>query len=154
MEQTIALKNINRLKEGIGIKSLIKKIILAAAAMILLFAAIEVINASKHQMVVNVKEGENIMGINPSADSLDFGDLSRDNGMTRYINFKNGGDAPVYIAAVKFGEISDLVKTDPGSFVLKPGDEKKMGFEIRIPASAETRKYSGWVWIFRLPKIL
>jgi len=104
-------------------------------------------------MVVQVVEGENVMGINPLADKLDFGDLSRNNGMTRYVTLKSGGGIPIYIAVLKIGEISDLVKTDKNLFVLKTGEEVKLSFEIKIPPSAQTRKYSGYTIIFRLPKI-
>ena len=129
-----------------------KKILLVIAAIIVLIVVVQVVNAAKYKMVVNVVEGENIMGINPLAERLDFGDLSRNNGMTRYVTFKSSGGTPVYIAGFKFGEISDLVKIDKNFFTLKPGEEVRMAFEIKIPPSAETRQYSGWVWIFRIPK--
>lgn len=132
----------------------IKKILLAAGGILLVIALVQVVNAAKYTMMVNVKDGENIMGINPLTDNLDFGDLSRENGMTRYVTLKNGGSASTYVSVWKFGEISDLVKVDPGSFTLKPGEEKKIAFEISIPVSAQTKQYSGKVWIFRLPKVL
>lgn len=147
-------KSENLKEEKPKITGLVKKIFLAAGILILLFGITQIINASKYKMMVNVKDGENIMGINPLADNLDFGDLSRENGMTRYVTLKNGGSALVYIVALQFGEISDLVKVDPGFFALKPGEEKKIAFEISIPVSAQTKQYSGRVWIFRLPKVL
>lgn len=133
--------------------SLIKKIILIIVAIILLVAIIQIINSAKYKMVVNVKEGENIMGVNPLTDKLDFGDLSRNNGMTRYVTLKSSGNASTYIIVWKFGGISDLVKIDKNYFVLKPGEEVKLAFEIQIPPSAEIKQYSGWTIIFRLPKI-
>lgn len=134
--------------------SKIKKILTIILAILLLIVVIQIVNAAKYRMVVNVVEGENVMGINPLADKLDFGDLSRNNGMTRYVTFKSAGGTPVYIMAFKLGEISDLVKIDKNFFTLNPGEEVKMAFEIQIPPSAEIRQYSGWVWIFRIPKIL
>lgn len=136
------------------ITNLVKKIIFVFGILALLIVITEVVNASKYSMLVNVKDGENIMGINPLADNLDFGDLSRNNGMTRYVTFKNGGGASVYIAALKFGEISDLVKIDKNYFTLQPGEETKLSFEISVPPSAQTKNYTGSVWIFRLPKVL
>ncbi len=133
--------------------SLLKKIILIIIGIIVLLAIIQIVNAAKYKMVVNVKEGENIMGVNPLTDKLDFGDLSRNNGMTRYVTLKSSGNASTYIIVWKFGEISDLVKIDSNYFVLKPGEEKKLAFEIQIPPSAQVKQYSGWVIIFRLPKI-
>ncbi|KPJ57428.1 hypothetical protein AMJ49_00620 [Parcubacteria bacterium DG_74_2] len=133
--------------------SKIKKILLIVLAIILLIVVVQIVNAAKYRMVVNVVEGENVMGINPLADKLDFGDLSRNNGMTRYVTLKSAGGISTYIAVLKFGEISDLVKVDKNFFTLNPGEEVKLAFEIQIPPSAETRKYGGWTVIFRIPKI-
>jgi hypothetical protein len=154
MEQNTEAKNINLSENKPENMGLSKKIFLAIGALIVLFCAIQFINAAKYTMVVNVKDGENIMGINPLSENLDFGDLSRNNGMTRFVTFKNSGSTPVYIAAVEFGDISDLVKIDKNYFTLDPSEEVKISFEISIPPSAETRNYSGSVWIFRLPKLL
>ena len=131
----------------------IKKIILIILIIIVVFAIVQIVNAAKYKMLVNVKEGENVMGVNPLTDNLDFGDLSRNNGMTRYVKLNSGGKTSVYIAVFKFGEISDLVKLDRNFFTLKPGEEVKLAYEISIPPSAEVKKYSGWTVIFRLPKI-
>lgn len=133
---------------------LAKKIALVLGGIVLMIAVIQIMNAAKYGMIVNVKDGENIMGVNPLGDQLDFGDLSRNNGMTRYVSLKNGGSGSVYIAALRFGDINSLVKLDKNFFALKPGEETKMSFEINIPPSAKTKKYSGWVMIFMLPKIV
>jgi len=132
----------------------IKKILIVIGIIIALIIVIQIINAAKYKMVINVVEGENIMGINPLADKLDFGDLSRNNGMTRYVTLKSGGGVSTYIVVWKFGGISDLVKLNRNYFTLSPGEEVKLSFEINIPPSAEIKKYSGWTIIFRLPKIL
>ena len=118
-----------------------------------LLIVIQIVNAAKYKMLVNVVEGENVMGVNPLAENLDFGDLSRNNGMTRYVTMKSSGGISTYVIVWKFGEISDLVKVSKSSFTLKPGEEVKLAFEIQIPPSAEVRKYSGSTWIFRLPKL-
>ncbi len=131
----------------------IKIILLVIAGIIVLFIAVQIINASKYKMIVNVVEGENIMGINPLPDNLDFGDLSRNNGMTRYVALQNGGSIATYIVVWKMGEISDLVKLNKNYFTLNPEKEFKLAFEINIPVSAEFREYKGNVWIFRLPKV-
>jgi len=133
--------------------SKIKTILLVIVAIFVLLVVVQIVNAAKYKMVVNVVEGENIMGINPLADKLDFGDLSRNNGMTRYVTLKSGGGVPTYIAVLKLGEISDLVKLDKNYFTLEPGEEVKLAFEINIPPSAKIKQYGGWTVIFRLPKI-
>jgi hypothetical protein len=132
---------------------IVKKIIIGILIIIALFLIIQIVNAAKYKMVVNVVEGENVMGVNPLADKLDFGDLSRNNGMTRYVTMKSGGGISTYVLVWRMGEISDLIKVDKNAFVLKPGEEVKLSFEIQIPPSAEIKKYSGRVWIFRLPKL-
>jgi len=134
--------------------SIIKKILIVIVAIIVLVLVVQIVNAAKYRMVVNVVEGENIMGINPLADKLDFGDLSRNNGMTRYVTMKSGGGISTYVVVWKAGEISDLIKVNKNFFTLTPGEEVKLSFEINIPPSAEFKKYSGWVWIFRLPKVI
>lgn len=133
--------------------NIVKKILLAITAILVLFVVIQVINAAKYRMVVNVVEGENVMGVNPTEERLDFGDLSRNNGMTRYVTLKSRGGMATYVAVLKFGEISDLVKIDKEFFVLKSGEEVKLAFQIQMPPSAETKKYSGWTIVFRVPKI-
>jgi len=133
--------------------SILKKIVLGIIIVILILVVVEVVNASKYKMLVNVVDGENIMGINPMTENLDFGDLSRNNGMRRFITLNNGGRFANHVFVWKFGEISDLVKVDKKVFVLNPGEEVQITFDINIPPSAETKKYSGRVWIFRLPKL-
>jgi len=132
-------------------KSIFKKVLIVIGLLILVVIVVQVINASKYKMVVNVVDGENIMGVNPLTESLDFGDLSRNNGMTRYITMKSGGGMSTFVIVWKFGNISDLVKLSKNFFKLSSGEEVKLAFEISIPPSAETKQYKGGVWIFRLP---
>ena len=138
---------------AIKFMSLFKKILIVVLAVIVLFIVIQIINAAKYRMLVNVVEGENVMGVNPTAERLDFGDLSRNNGMTRYVTLTGGGKSSAYIMVWKFGGISDLVKLDKNYFTLKGGEEAKISFQITIPPSAPIKKYSGWAWVFRLPKL-
>ena len=73
--------------------------------------------------------------------------------MVRYVNLKSAGKIKTYIAAFKIGEISDLVTLSKNFFVLNPGEEYKLGFEIKVPPSAQTREYKGWTIVFRIPII-
>jgi len=131
-----------------------KKIFIVIGIIILIFLLSQIVNAAKYKMIVNVVEGENVMGINPTDERLDFGDLSRNNGMTRFVNFANDGRFDTYVAAFKFGEISDLIKIHDNFFTLESGNEVKIPFEISIPNSAEFKQYSGYTIIFRLPKLI
>lgn len=132
---------------------MIKKIILGLVVIAAIFAIVQFINASKYEMTVNVVEGENVLGLNPTTERLDFGDLSRNNGIARQVSIENGGGTfGIFVAAFKFGELASLVKLDRNFFVLKPGEEAKISLEVFIPPSAEIRKYDGKIWIFRIPK--
>src|SRR3989344_5254653 len=68
-----------------------KLIALIIVSVIIWFLAVQMVAADKYSAVVNVIEGENKVGVNPLADKLDFGDLSRDNGASRFITLKNPG---------------------------------------------------------------
>ena len=131
----------------------LRKILFLIIAIVAILIIVQILNAAKYDMAVNVKDGENILGVNPLTNKLDFGDLSRNNGMTRYITLKSSGDVPTYVAIMQFGDISDLVKINKNFFMLSPKEEAKLSFEILIPPSAPIKKYSGQVWIFRLPKL-
>jgi len=129
-----------------------KKILWIIGIIIVILLAVQVVNAAKYKMVVNVVEGENVLGVNPMTERLDFGDLSRNNGMIRYVSMQNGGGMPIYVIAWKFGNISELIKLDQNYFTLNSGEEVKIAYEIHIPDSAQIQKYSGWTIVFRLPK--
>ena len=119
---------------------------------IIWFIAIQIMAAETYKMTVQVKDEENIMGINPLGDSLDFGDLSRNLGATRYVALKNDSDKDRYILVWKRGEISDMVKLNKNNFTLEAGSEVKLEFSIQIPPSAEPKIYNGKATIFRWPK--
>ena len=129
-----------------------KIVLLGLGVVVAIFAIVQFINAAKYEMVVNVVEGENVLGLNPTTEPLDFGDLSRNNGIARQISIENGGGMNIFVAAFKFGELASLVKLDRNFFVLKPGEEAQISLEVSIPPSAETKKYDGRIWVFRLPK--
>ncbi|HCM36811.1 MAG TPA: hypothetical protein DIS53_02695 [Candidatus Wildermuthbacteria bacterium] len=130
----------------------IKIAILVVLGVIALFVLVQIINASKYDMVVNVVEGENVVGVNPLTERLDFGDLSRNGRLARQVSVANGGGIDTYVMVWTRGELSDLVRVDPNFFIVAPGQEAKISLEVRIPPSAETRKYEGKVWVFRIPK--
>ncbi|OGM09338.1 hypothetical protein A2Z67_04005 [Candidatus Woesebacteria bacterium RBG_13_36_22] len=133
------------------LKKRVITVLIVIGIIIAIVIIVQIINASKYKMVVNVVEGENVMGVNPLTESLDFGDLSRNNGMTRYVSMENNGKLSSFVVVWKFGAISSLINLDKNFFTLKSGEENKLSFEIKIPPSAETKQYKGWVWIFRLP---
>lgn len=129
-----------------------KLIGLIIVLVVIWFIAIQIMAAETYNMVVVVKEEENIMGVNPLAESLDFGDLSRNLGATRIVTLKNDSGGERYVLIWMRGEISDMVDLNKNSFTLEPGEEFKLEFTIQIPPSAEPRQYKGKATIFRWPK--
>lgn len=133
--------------------SKVKLVGLVIVLVIIWFIAIQVMAAETYDMVVNVKEEENIMGVNPLAENLDFGDLSRGLGSTRLVTLNNSSGGDRYILIWKRGEISDMVDLSENNFTLESGEEVKLEFTITIPPSAEARQYKGKATIFRWPKL-
>ena len=119
---------------------------------IIWLVAIQIMAAERYDMQVQVKEEENILGINPTEVSLDFGDLSRNVGATRFVAMKNESDTDRYIMVWKMGEISGMVDLNQNNFTLESGEEFRLEFNIQIPPSAEPRLYTGKTIIFKWPK--
>jgi len=117
---------------------------------------IQILVADKHRAVLVVKEieedGEKRIGVNPTTDRLDFGDLPRDTGATRYISINNRGNYKIYIMVWKFGAISELIKLSRNNFTLGPGEKERLALELYLPVSANKQRYAGWVWVFKLPR--
>jgi len=121
------------------------------------FISIQIMAAERYDMKVQVVEFEDgirpVMGINPTGESLDFGDLSHGIGSTRYVSLKNDSSKDRYILVWKRGEIADMVQLSKSAFVLKAGEEIQLEFSTHIPPSAEYRYYTGKVMIFKWPKL-
>lgn len=133
--------------------SLGKKIMWIVIAVILFIAAVQVAVADRYSAQVIVIEGEKKVGVNPTTEKLDFGDLSADTSATRYVTLNAGGmDTFVYV--LKFGSIAELIKLSENGFTLSEGDEKRLEFSLYMPPSAPIGdKYTGQVWIFKLPRV-
>ena len=117
------------------------------------FMAVQIMAAERYSMQVQVKGEENIMGVNPLGESLDFGDLSRNLGATRFVTLRNDSNRDRYILVWKRGEIADMVKLNKNNFNLKAGEEEKLEFNIQIPPSAESKYYYGKAMVFKWPKL-
>ncbi len=125
-----------------------------------LFVFYVVLDANKYRMQVLVIEGEGKVGVNPTSELLDFGDMSRGTESVRTVTMKNGTFMPMYVLVWKTGKLAELVdvtdKTsgeDASAFKLKSDDiEVKLDFTTRMPASAQIGdKYTGRVYIFKIP---
>ena len=130
-----------------------KKIIWAIVALIVFVLIVQIAVADKYSAQVIVIEGEKKVGVNPTTEKLDFGDLSADTSATRYVTL-NAGGMNTYVYVLKFGSIAELVKLSENSFTMRKGDEKKLEFTLYMPPSAPVgEKYTGRVWIFKIPKM-
>jgi len=132
---------------------MIKKIIYIIIAIVLFIAVVQILVADRYKAVVQVIEDENKIGVNPTADKLDFGDLSKNTGATRYVSIENNGKYKIYIITWKFGNIAELIKVSRNYFTLNSGEKERLAFEMYMPVSADKDKYSGWVWVFKLPRL-
>lgn len=128
-----------------------KIISLVVILIIIWFGAIQIMAAERYEAIVNVVEGDNKVGVNPTSERLDFGDLSRDTGAAKNVTIKNTGQSDKKIIVIKRGAISELMKVNKSNFVLKAGEETKIEFSVQIPVSAPYQKYAGQVMIFKLP---
>jgi|SRR3989344_5577412 len=121
--------------------------------LIVWFGAIQYMAADRYAAVVNVIEGVDKVGVNPTTELLDFGDLSRDTAQTRTVTLKNTGTMSKFIQVWKRGELAEIMAVSKDNFELKSGEEYKLEFTVKIPSSAEYRKYEGKVTIFKWPKV-
>ena len=124
------------------------------AILLIVFLAVFyiVLDANKYRAQVAAIEGEGKVGINPTTELLDFGDLSRGTSAIRRVSIANNTPVPMWIAVVRTGSIYDLTDLDKNYFVMKPRAEERLEFKVYMPASAEIGKmYKGRVYIFRIP---
>ena len=109
--------------------------------------------ADKYNAVVKVQEEGKGVGVNPTAEELDFGDLPKGDNLMRFVTIENGGKMDVYVKIIKTGSISDLIEINRNNFVLSSGDSAKIEFSLKMPISANKEGYKGKVIIFKLPKL-
>lgn len=130
-----------------------KKAIYIILGVIFFIIIVQIAVADKYSAQVLVIEGEKKVGVNPTVEKLDFGDLSADTTATRYVTL-NASGINTYIYVWKFGSISELIKLNKNNFTIKKGQEEKLEFSLYMPPSAPIdKKFSGYVWIFKVPKI-
>lgn len=119
---------------------------------IFLFLFYVTLDANKYQALVHVVEGEGRVGVNPTAERLDFGDLSRGTAAVRTVTIKNDTFMPFFVSVVRVGSITGLMSLSENNVMLRKGEEKKIEFTTYMPASAEIdRKYTGRVFVFKIP---
>lgn len=135
-------------------KKIIKIIIYIVALLLIWIATIQYISADKYDAVVNVLEQNEKVGINPTSDKLDYGDLPKGKRLSRSIVIENNGDMNIYVTILKTGSISELIEISKNNFVLNSGDNEKIELPLELPISANKDKYDGKIIIFKIPKLL
>lgn len=140
-------------KKKITPKKVLKMAFLFMLLLVVWFALVQYLAADKYGAVVKVVEEGGKIGVNPTAESLDYGDLPKGNALTRFITVENNGDLDVYVMIAKVGGISELIKIDKNNFVLSSGDSAKIELLLEMPISADKEGYEGKVIIFKLPKL-
>lgn len=129
-----------------------KKVFWIILAVIIFIIIVQIAVADKYSAQVLVIEGEKKVGVNPTAEKLDFGDLSADTTATRYVTL-NASGINTYIYVWKFGSIAELIKLNKNNFTVHKGDAEKLEFSLYMPPSAPIdKKFTGYVWIFKVPK--
>jgi len=134
-------------------EKILKAVVLFVILIFVWVGIVQYFVADKYDALVGVQaEGEGI-GVNPTTEELDFGDLPKGDNLMRFVTIENSGEMDIYVKIVKTGNISDLIKINKNNFVLSPGDSTKIGFLLEMPISANKEKYKGKVIIFKLPKL-
>ncbi len=103
------------------------------------------------QVVVVPRTDELVVGINPTTERLDFGDLSQNSSQTRTVRLENGSGLPVRVTIIITGDIGPLIKLSDAFFTLDGGETRDVEFTLVVPPNAEPKKYSGRVMIVRMP---
>ena len=133
-------------------RSKTKMVVWVIAVIILIVALVQYFNAAKYSAMVNVI-AEDRIGVNPTGNALDFGDLPRDKSAIRTVSLVSQGNTATYVMIWKFGSISDLITINKNNFTLPAHSSEKLEFTAAIPHSANYQIYSGKVIIFQIPKV-
>ena len=129
-----------------------EKIMGVILALVFLFVFYVVLDANKYRATVRVIAGAGRVGVNPTTELLDFGDLSPGTASVRRVNIVNGTPIPMYVAVFRIGGINQLMELDKNNFVLPAGASDKIEFRTYMPASAkEGDTINGRVYLFKIP---
>ena len=120
------------------------------AAILLVWSGVAVSSTTIYSATVLVTGGGGI-GLPPPTNTLDFGDVSPGFNMTRKLTLTNDGLLDSYVAIIVTGDIRNFLSIDDAFFVLDKGEERTVEFKVRAPINAQEKRYSGRVFIVRLP---
>lgn len=135
-----------------GKLTFMEKVLACFSLFVFLFVFYVTLDANKYEAQVRVVEGTGRVGVNPTSERLDFGDLSRGTAAMRTVTVTNDTFMPFFVSVVRIGAIRNLMKLEPNNFVLRGDTEEKIEFTTYMPASAEVdRMYTGRVFVFKIP---
>ena len=131
-----------------------EKVFLFFLSLFFLVVIYVALDANKYRATVLAVEGSGRVGVNPTTELLDFGDLSLGMSSVRKVTIKNGAFFPVFIIVVRVGDIASLINVSENFFTLSRGEESTIDFTTYMPASADVgTTYDGRIYIFRIPRI-
>gem|GEM_PF-920016 len=132
--------------------SRMEKILFVILAVVFLAIFYITLDANKYRAQVHVIEGRGRVGVNPTTERLDFGDLSPGTQTVRRVDIQNRTAIPLYVAVVRFGSVSELMKLDKNFFILPANAQTKIEFSVYMPASARIGEtMTGRVFLFKIP---
>jgi hypothetical protein len=129
-----------------------EKFITILLLFVFLFVFYVTLDANKYRATVLVIEGEGRVGVNPTTEALDFGDLSPGTSGIRRVEVANNTPIPMYIVSVELGSISDLMSVDKNFYTLPARTTERFEYSVYMPASAPVGdRLDGKVWLFKIP---
>ncbi len=135
-----------------GDLSAAQKIIAVVLGLVVLFLFYIALDANKYRATVLVVEGEGKVGVNPTTEVLDFGDLSPGTSAVRRVEVANGTSIPIYVIVFRLGSITDLMDLSRNFFTLPPETVERLEFTVYMPASAPVgERLNGRVYLFKIP---
>lgn len=153
LEELRNVKNQTTKKKKWTTGKILKMVVMVIVLAFVWIGAVQYFAADKYNAVVKVQEEGQGVGVNPTTEELDFGDLPKGDSLMRFVEIENGGEMDVYVKIVRIGSISDLIEINKNNFVLFSGDSAKIEFLLKMPISANKEEYKGKVIIFKLPKL-
>lgn len=130
------------------------KLLLLILVLVFLFVFYIALDANKYEATVRAIEEAGTVGVNPTSERLDFGDLSPGTSAVRRVTVENNSFLNMYVIAYDTGDIGGIMDTSDNYFTLKSGDTAELEFEVYMPASATVdATYDGRVYLFKIPTI-
>lgn len=128
------------------------KVLLIITILIFFFLFYITLDANKYDATVLAIAGEGRVGVNPTSELLDFGDLSPGSSAVRTVSIENSTAIPMYIAALRIGEINGIMSVDKNFFVIPKNTTEEIEFSVYMPASAPIdERLNGKVFLFKIP---